>query len=182
MSRIGKQSIAVPQEVEVTVEPPVIRFSGPKGSAMLTIPAPVNIHHQNGVILVNVKDPANAKQKALWGTFQRLITNNINGLTRGFTKKLRMQGIGYRAGIQGNKLLLEIGFSHPVILPIPSDITIQVENNNTITVSGIDKQRVGQIAANIRSVKKPEPYKGKGIMYEGEIIRRKAGKQAASGK
>lgn len=182
MSRIGKQPITIPQEVGVTVLPSLIHVNGPKGSATVAIPLLVNIQYQNSAILISVKNPANAQQKALWGTTQRLITNTIKGLTTGFTKKLTMHGVGYRAGIQGKKLLLEIGFSHPVTLPIPDDIAIQVENNTTIIVSGINKQRVGQVAANIRSAKKPEPYKGKGIMYEGEIIRRKAGKQAASGK
>jgi large subunit ribosomal protein L6 len=180
MSRIGKQPIITPKEVEVKLNKNSITVKGPKGELTLTIPAQVTVAQKDEVITVSVKDSKEAISQALWGTIQRLINNNITGVTQGFVKKLNITGVGYRASVQGKILTLEMGFSHPVKYVIPENIEVKVEGNNAIIISGIDKQKVGQVSAEIREIKKPEPYKGKGIAYEDEVVRRKAGKQATS--
>ena len=182
MSRIGKQPIVIPKEVEVKLNKNSITVKGPKGELSLTIPAQITVSQKDRVITVSVKDSKEAISQALWGTIQRLINNNIKGVTQGFCKKLNITGISYRVSIQGTTLILEVGFSHPVKYSIPEDIEVKVEGNNAIVISGIDKQKVGQIAAEIRAIKKPEPYKGKGITYEGEVVHRKPGKQATGSK
>ena len=182
MSRIGKQPITIPKGVLIKRDSDTLLIKGEKGDTSLIIPSVVTLQHENDIITVSVKNPHDSQQRALWGTIQRLIENHVKGVTVGFTKRLILSGVGYRASLKDKKLLLEVGFSHPVEFLIPDDLTVVVEGNNSILISGIDKQKVGQIAARIRMVKKPEPYKGKGIKYEGEIVKRKAGKQAAGAK
>lgn len=178
MSRIGKLPVNLPAGVEANLLQDKLTITGPKGSLVLAIPDHVQLQLTPDAVSVTISDTSDQFQYALWGTIQRLISNMVQGVTAGFTKRLKMSGVGYRAAIQEKSLNLELGFSHPVKYPIPDNTTITVENN-VITITGIDKQLVGQTAAEIRSYKKPEPYKGKGIMYDNEIIRRKAGKQAA---
>jgi len=171
--------VVLEEGISAKIDGMVLTVKGPKGELSLAIPKAVKVTQADGQIVVA---PANVKETesiALWGTFQRLISNNIIGVSEGFSKKLIISGVGYRANVDGKKLVLELGFSHSVEYPIPDGIEIAVEKNTQITISGIDKQKVGQIAAEIRDYKKPEPYKGKGIKYEDEIIHRKAGKQAA---
>lgn len=181
MSRIGKQPIRIPEKVEVRIEDNQIFIKGPKGE--LTKSTPLQIK----VVLVDAEQgkeiqisPAlkTKKTPALWGLFRAVIFNMVAGVTEGFEKKLEIQGIGYRAAVQNNKLVLNLDLSHPIELEAPQGIEFKTEKN-IIIVSGIDKQMVGQIAAKIRNFKKAEPYKGTGIKYFGEIIRRKAGKKAA---
>lgn len=179
MSRIGKQPITVPENVDIEIKELSVRVKGAKGAITLTIPKAVAITKQDAAIIVSVSDPNNHRERALWGTVHRLIENAIVGVTDGFTKKLLITGVGYRAQMKGKTLVLEVGFTHQIECTPEEGVTVSLEGTNAIIVSGIDKQRVGLTAASIRAVKKPEPYKGKGIAYEGEVIKRKAGKQAA---
>ncbi|USN53764.1 MAG: 50S ribosomal protein L6 [Candidatus Nomurabacteria bacterium] len=180
MSRIGKLPIAIPDGVTVTLTPELITVKGPKGELQQALLAKVQVTQENGAVQVSVKDPNEKQQRSLWGLYQRLISNMIIGVTKGFTKQLEINGVGYQAVMKGKNLVLSVGFSHPVEFPIPDDLIATAEKNQ-ITISGSDKQRVGEIAAQIRRIRKPEPYKGKGIKYSDEIIRRKAGKQAKAG-
>lgn len=179
MSRLGKKPISIPSGVEVkTIEEQIV-VKGPKGEIKFTLHPLVDIKTENNELWVSVKDPEDKKQKALWGTFVRLIRNMIEGVTRGFEKKLQLVGIGFKAQVSGDKLTLNVGFSHPVDYQIPAGIKINIEKD-IVVVIGIDKQLVGEVAAQIRKFKKPEPYKGTGIRYFGEVVRRKAGKKAAT--
>lgn len=178
MSRIGKKTIIIPIQVEVKIGQHQLEIKGPKGELVQSIPPQLKLVLQGSVI--EIKPEGKSKNiSALWGLFRSLIFNMVKGVTEGFEKKLEIEGVGYRAAVQGNKLVLSIGLSHPVEIEAPANIEFKVEKN-TITVSGIDKQVVGQIAAKIRDQRRPEPYKGKGIHYLGEIIRRKSGKRAVS--
>lgn len=179
MSRIGRQSINIPKEVEIKLDKNFIAIKGPKGEINLNLPKEIQINQQEKELTLTIKNFDDSNQQALWGTYHRLINNGITGVIHGFSKKLNITGVGYRASLKGQMLTLEVGFSHPIEYLVPEDVKIEVEDNNIIIVSGIDKQRVGQTAAEIRAFKKPEPYKGRGIIYEGEVIRRKQGKQAA---
>lgn len=177
VSRIGKLPIAIPSGVNAMVDDGFVKIKGPKGELSSSIPALIMTEIENGNIIV--KRLEDSKQgRSLHGLTRSLIANMIEGVTTGFTKTLEIQGIGYRAEIKGQNLTLSLGFSHPIIFQAPPEIRLEV-NQNRIVVSGIDKQLVGQIASIIRSFKKPEPYKGKGIRYEGEQVRRKAGKTSA---
>ncbi|MEK7134816.1 MAG: 50S ribosomal protein L6 [Patescibacteria group bacterium] len=177
MSKIGKKSIDIPKGVDVVTQDGLIKVKGPKGELEYKIPRELKITLSENKLavlpIVNSK-----KTPALWGTIRAVIANMISGVTNGFEKKLEIEGIGFKAQLQGDDLILNLGFSHPVIFKPPEGINISVEKN-TITISGISLELVGQTAANIRALKKPEPYKGKGIHYAGEIIRRKAGKKVA---
>jgi len=175
MSRIGKQPIEIPQGVTVNIKDRIVTTKGPKGELSVTIRPEVDIKIDNSNIIVSIKNEIN---KPYWGLTRSLIANNIEGVVNGYTKQLEIQGVGYRARTEGEILILEVGFSHEVKMEIPENIEIIVEKN-IITINGIDKQLVGETAAKIRAVKKPEPYKGKGIRYVGEEVRRKAGKRAA---
>ncbi|MEK7167307.1 MAG: 50S ribosomal protein L6 [Patescibacteria group bacterium] len=182
MSRIGKQPINIPEGVNIKMENQNIIIKGPKGELIQKIHPNVKIEQKDNKLLVNVQKTNDKKQRALWGLFQRLISNMIEGITNGFEKKLEINGLGYKAEVSGNKLVLNVGFSHQVNFDIPKDIDIKIEKN-IIIISGFDKQLVGETAAQIRRIKKPEPYKGKGIKYIDEVIKRKAGKAAkAAGK
>ena len=178
MSRIGKQPINIPDGVEVKIDGDLIVVKGKKGELTQKLNSEIKVEMKDKTITVQESQKTKTSS-ALWGTFRALIFNMIEGVSKGFQKKLIIEGIGYKAALNGNKLVLSLGFSHPVEIEAPKGIEFKVEKN-TITISGTDKQVVGQIAANIRIQKKPEPYKGKGIRYDGEIIRRKDGKKAVS--
>ncbi|MFA6547572.1 MAG: 50S ribosomal protein L6 [Candidatus Magasanikbacteria bacterium] len=180
MSRIGKKIRKIPQGVTVEVKNEELVVKGPKGELRLKLHPRITASIADGQVSVSVVSPENTKDKALWGTFSSIIENMLDGVTTGFKKQLEINGVGYKASLKGANLVLEVGFSHPVELIPAGGIKFEVEKN-VITVSGIDKQMVGEMAAQIRSTKKVEPYKGKGIKYLGEIVRRKAGKTAAKG-
>ena len=177
MSRIGKKNILVPDKVEVKLEGNIFKVKGPKGELTQEIHPRVKINIDDKSMHVTVKDENLKSDRALWGLFASLIINMVHGVTEGFEKKLEVNGIGFKVNAVKNTLKLNLGFSHEVIFEVPADLTVLVEKN-VITISGINKQRVGEITAQIRSLKKPEPYKGKGIKYIDEVIRRKAGKTA----
>jgi len=180
MSRIGKKPIEIKEGVQVKIEGNLLTVKGPKGELIQKIHPKVKIEEKDGSLNVTVKNPENKTERALWGLFASLINNMIVGVTEGFEKKLEVNGVGYKVALQGDKLVLNVGFSHPVEFTIPKDLQASVEKNE-ITIIGADKQRVGEIAAQIRKIRKPEPYKGKGIKYSDEIIIKKVGKAAAKG-
>lgn len=180
MSRIGKQPVTISAGVELGVKDRVVSVKGPKGALTFALHPHATVVIEGGTATVSVKNPEDKKDNALWGTTRQLIENMIQGVTIGFTKKLEAIGVGYKAAAAGPKLTLEVGFSHPVVVNMPAGISVAVEKN-TISISGIDKQMVGEVAAQIRRIRKPEPYKGKGIKYIDEVIRRKAGKAAKTG-
>jgi len=181
MSRIGSRIISIPDSVTVTQDENHLECQGTKGTLSIPLHPRVAVNIHDGTMTVERRgNDGNAR--ALHGLYRVLIANCIVGVSQGFTKQLEMQGIGYRAQTDGTSLTLTVGFTHPVIITAPEGITFAVEKNTIIKVSGIDKQLVGQIAANIRATRKPEPYKGKGIRYEGELVRRKVGKAAKAGK
>lgn len=177
MSRIGKKLITLPSDVEMTISGAHISVKGPKGALQLDLHPHVAIIKDGQNVTLTVKNETDVSDRALWGLFGALITNMLVGVTKGFEKKLEINGVGYKVALQGNALKFDLGFSHPIVFSIPSGISATVEKN-LITVSGIDKQLVGETAARIRRLRPPEPYKGKGIKYLEETIRRKAGKAA----
>jgi large subunit ribosomal protein L6 len=181
MSRIGKNPISLPTGVEVKVEDGSVTVKGPKGSLQQAIHEQVKVEVKDNSVLISVGDPEEKKQRALWGLFGSLIRNMVTGVTEGFVKKLEINGVGMKFAVAGKKVVLNVGFSHPVDYIIPEGITIAVDGN-IMTISGIDKQLVGETAAQIRRIKKVEPYKGKGIKYVGEQYIKKAGKAASKGK
>ena len=176
LSRIGKKPIVIPAGVTVALERGAVLVRGPKGEAAREYHPDIAVSLDGPAIIVSPRS-AGGKSSALWGLWRSLIANMVAGVSSGFEKKLEIEGIGYRASMDAETLVLQLGFSHPVYFPVPPGLAIQVEKN-VITVAGIDKEAVGAAAARIRALKKPEPYKGKGIHYRGEIIRRKAGKKA----
>ena len=175
MSRIGKKPISLPKDVEFKMEGNVVTVKGAKGSLTQSIPADITIEQEDGQLIVS-RPSDNKQHRAFHGLSRALIANMVEGVTNGFEKKLELVGVGYRAQMQGSKLVINIGFSHPVEIEAPEGIEFEVPAVTKITVRGIDKQLVGNTAAHIRAIRKPEPYKGKGIKYENETIRRKAGK------
>ncbi len=178
MSRLGKQPVQIPANVEVTLVDGVLKVKGPKGELTRTVTGDITITIDGGVItLAKAKDTKSSQ--ALWGTYAAHVHNMITGVTVGFTKILEIEGVGYKAEAQGNKIKLAVGFSHPVELIAPEGVQVAAEKG-VITVTGIDKEVVGQFAADIREKKKPEPYKGKGIHYKGEYIIRKQGKKGVA--
>lgn len=178
MSRVGKKPILIPESVEVKIDGQKISVKGPKGNLQKEISPEIKIEVKENTILVSPQKETK-KTKALWGSVRAIIFNMIKGVTEGFEKKLEIQGVGYRALVEKEELVLNVGFSHQVRLKISEGLSISVDKN-IITVSGIDKELVGQFSANIRKVRPPEPYKGKGIRYENEIVRKKVGKKAAT--
>lgn len=175
MSRLGKIPVAIPAGVEITLNDGVLTVKGAKATLSRPVKDDVNFTIEaDTVTLIPAKTAA---AKALWGTYASHLRNMITGVTEGFTKILEIEGVGYRAEVKGNEIVLNVGFSHPVNLEIPEGISVEVVKN-TITLTGSDKDALGQFAANVRKVKKPEPYKGKGIRYQGEYIIRKQGKKA----
>ncbi|MFI0740072.1 50S ribosomal protein L6 [Streptomyces sp. NPDC021100] len=176
MSRIGKLPIQVPAGVDVTIDGRDVQVKGPKGTLNLTLSAPIVIDKgEDGVL--NVIRPNDERQnKALHGLSRTLVANMITGVTQGYSKKLEISGVGYRVQAKGSNLEFALGYSHPILVEAPEGITFKVESPTKLTVEGIDKQKVGEVAANIRKLRKPDPYKAKGVKYEGEVIRRKVGK------
>jgi large subunit ribosomal protein L6 len=176
MSRLGKQPITIPEKTDITVTADSISVKGPLGALERPLRSEVKVEVKDGE--VTVTPTKNSKlARALWGTYSAHINNMVRGVNKPFEKKLVVEGVGYRAEAQGNKIVLNVGYSHPVELVAPEGVELLVEKNN-ITVKGINKDDVGEFAANIRATRKPEPYKGKGIRYENEVVRRKQGKKA----
>jgi large subunit ribosomal protein L6 len=175
MSRVAKKPIAVPKGVDCQIKPDAITVKGPKGILALKVPAGVDVVIEGGEIKLNAKNPADMKMA---GTARALIQNMVKGVSEGYSRKLELVGVGYRAALHGKDLNLTLGFSHPVVFRAPADITIEVPVQTEIFVRGADKQRVGEVAAKIRSYRPPEPYKGKGVRYSGEKITLKEAKKA----
>ena len=175
MSRIGKRPVAIPQNVTVTINDRHVAVKGPKGELARTLPAEVEVVQEGETVLVNRRsDSRVARQRH--GLSRTLVANMVEGVSQGFQRRLEIQGVGYRAQVQGRNLVLNVGYSNPVQIEPPEGIQVAVENNTNVIVSGINKEIVGNVAAKIRAVRPPEPYKGKGIRYAGETVRRKAGK------
>jgi large subunit ribosomal protein L6 len=177
MSRIGKRPIEVPAGVNVSVDPGRVMVAGPLGTLMQQIPERMQIEHGEGEILVS-RPTERGEDRALHGLTRTLIANMVEGVTKGFEKRLEIQGVGYRAVLKGTDLELAVGYSHPVTIKPRQGITFEVPTPTEVIVKGTDKQAVGQTAAEVRKVRPPEPYKGKGIRYQGEYVRRKVGKRA----
>lgn len=177
MSRIGKQLILVPSGVDVSIKGEIVAIKGPRGMLEKRFKTIIKIELEGDRFKLEPKK-VTAESSALWGTYAAILKNMILGVTEGFSKILVIEGIGFKAQVQGGEMVFNLGFSHPVKMVLPEDIEAVVEKNK-VKISGIDKELVGEIAAKIRALKKPEPYKGKGIRYEGEIVRRKSGKKAA---
>lgn len=176
MSRIGKQPIVLPEGITASVDGNVVRVQGPKGELVYTAHPAIAIKVEDGKILCQpFAEAAGKAVPALWGTTRANLANLVTGVRAGYRKRLELQGVGYRAALKGKDVELQVGFSHPVLVKAPEGITFTVDKEG-ILVEGIDKQLVGQVAASIRAVRKPEPYQGKGIRYAGEIVRRKVGK------
>jgi large subunit ribosomal protein L6 len=176
MSRIGKRPVALPKGVTAAVEGQTVKVKGPKGELKVVLPSDVEATLGADGVTVLAREGAE-RGRQMWGLGRTLVNNLVTGVTNGFTQKLEINGVGYRAAVQGKNLQLQLGFSHDVAYPIPEGISIVCEKPTAITVSGIDKQKVGQVAAEIRSYRPPEPYKGKGVKYAGEYILRKEGKK-----
>jgi large subunit ribosomal protein L6 len=177
MSRIGKMPITLSNQAKIEINDSIIRVSGPKGTLDQKITDQVTISEENGVITVFRVDDSK-KAKAQHGLYRMLLNNMVEGVTKGFTRKLEIAGVGYRAELKNDLLALTLGYSHMIYFKAPDEVKLDVPDQVTILISGIDKALVGQVAAKIRSFRKPEPYRGKGIKYEGEVIRRKEGKAA----
>ena len=175
MSRIGKLPITVPGGVDIKIDGQQVTVKGPKGELSLVVAEPIRVALEDGQVLVTRPDDER-DSRSLHGLTRTLINNNIIGVTQGYSKGLEVVGTGYRVAQKGAAVEFALGFSHPVLVEPPAGITLTVEGNNKLTVSGISKQAVGEAAANIRKIRKPEPYKGKGVRYAGEVVRRKAGK------
>lgn len=187
VSRVGKQPISVPSGVEVKLEKNQAHVKGPKGALDVSLNELVSVEQTDGDVVVSVQDPEDRKQRALWGLTRALVANAVTGVSEGFEKSLIVVGVGYRAEIKGKNLDMSLGFSHPVVIEAPKGIEFSVEAapagiesaQALVKISGADKELVGRTAANIRGIRPPEPYKGKGIRYSEEHVRRKAGKAAA---
>jgi large subunit ribosomal protein L6 len=175
MSRIGRLPITIPAGVDITVDGSAVTVKGPKGELTLAVASPIEVKKEDGQILVTRPDDERAS-RSLHGLTRTLIANQIVGVTEGYKKGLEIVGTGYRVAAKGDSVEFALGFSHSITVAPPAGISFTVEGNNKLTVSGIDKQAVGEVAANIRKLRKPEPYKGKGVRYAGEVVRRKAGK------
>ena len=180
MSRLGKLPIEIPAGTQAKIENNFIIVKGPKGELKQELNNLVKVYVKEKEVKVSIKNEKIKKERAFWGLYRSLINNMVQGVEKGFEKKLEVNGVGYRITLVGKKLTLNVGYSHPVDFELPEGITGAVEGN-VITISGIDKQLVGEVAAKIRKIKKPEPYKGKGIKYIDEVIRRKEGKTAGKG-
>jgi large subunit ribosomal protein L6 len=186
MSRIGKKPVVLENGVTAEVAGHTLTVKGPKGSLTLDVHPKVSVKVENNEVLIDVTRKEDKKERALWGLFRSLVQNMVDGVTKGYSKQLDIVGVGFKAEVRGQSLVLNLGFSHPIEFAIPQGVEMKVEKQpekvtilqyqTTVTISGIDKHLVGQVAANIRELKKPEPYKGKGIKYGDEVIARKAGK------
>lgn len=179
MSRLGKLPIQIPEGVKFELKSHAFSAKGPKGEVSESLPSVVELKQEGNQLLVNVKNPDNRKNRALWGLARQLVANAIHGVHAGFSRTLEVSGIGYKAQVENKDLVLNLGYSHQVRYSIPASLTVTVDKSSII-ISGASKQLVGQTAAEIRSLKPPEPYKGKGIRYSDEVVRRKAGKVVKS--
>ncbi|SRR6056297_391465 len=180
MSRIGKQTIEIPEKVDISIKKREIKVKGPKGELNFKFVSEIKVEKNEGKIIVNPKIKTK-RTPALWGTTRAIIANMVHGVTEGYQKVLEFHGLGYKVSQKGNSLILNVGFSHSVEIEIPEEVEVELKSKGKkIIITGIDKQQVGQFAANIKKVSPPEPYKGKGIRYEGEEVRRKEGKKAMS--
>ena len=179
MSRIGKKPVTLPTGVEATIQNEMVTVRGPKGSVMVKIPAHTRVEMQNDpkALTVNVETPDNVHDRALWGLLRQLLQNAVEGVQKPFEKSLEFVGVGFKVALEGRNVSMDVGFSHKVVFPVPEGIEAKVDKQ-IVTLSGVDKQLVGETAAQIRRIRPPEPYKGKGIKYVDEVIRRKAGKTA----
>jgi large subunit ribosomal protein L6 len=176
MSRIGKQPIAIPAGVDVTIEGQKVSVKGPKGTLELAVAEPITVSRSDDGQIVVSRPDDERRSRALHGLSRTLVANLVTGVTQGYTTKMEIFGVGYRVQLKGSNLEFALGYSHPVVIEPPEGITFAVETATKFSVSGIDKQKVGQISANIRRLRRPDPYKGKGVRYEGEQVRRKFGK------
>jgi len=176
MSRIGKKPIDVPSGVTAAVDGQNVKVKGPKGELAFTVHDDVVVEFNDGKVSVQPKDETK-RARSMWGMSRTMVSNLVEGVTKGFEKKLEITGVGYRASVQGKNLVLALGYSHDVIYPIPEGIQITAGKPTEVTIAGIDRQKVGQVAAEIRDFRRPEPYKGKGVRYAGEFIFRKEGKK-----
>ena len=176
MSRIGKRAVAVPSGVTATVEGQTVKVKGPKGALQVVLTDEIVAKMENGAVKVDPRGETD-RGRAMWGTSRTLVANLVTGVTKGFETKLEISGVGYRAAVQGKNLQIALGYSHDVVFAIPEGIAIATPKPTEIVVTGIDKQKVGQVAAEIRAFRGPEPYKGKGVKYAGEFIFRKEGKK-----
>ena len=176
MSRIGRLPVAIPSEVEVTIDGQQVTVAGPKGTLRHTVAEPISVRRGDDGALEVTRPDDERESRALHGLSRTLIANMVTGVTSGYTKRLEIVGTGYRVLARGNDLEFALGYSHPVVVRAPEGITFRVEAPTRFAVEGIDKQKVGEVAANIRKLRKPDPYKGKGVRYQGEVVRRKAGK------
>jgi len=176
MSRIGKIPVPVPAGVDVTIDGALVTVKGPKGTLTHTVPSPIALNRDDAGAIVVTRPDDERLSRSLHGLTRTLINNMVVGVTEGYAKKLEIVGTGYRVLAKGSDLEFALGFSHPVVVKAPEGITFTVESQTKLTVSGINKQQVGEVAANIRKIRKPEPYKGKGVRYAGEVVRRKVGK------
>jgi len=181
MSRLGKLPVQLPSGVKTRLEAGVFMVEGPKGKLQLPVPEGIQLNIQETKIESSRSDDS-AKQKAMHGLIRTLVNNMVKGVSTGFSKKLIIKGVGYRAQVKGKEIALTLGFSHPVNFPLPEGVTAKVEANTNLTLESANKELLGEVCAKIRALRPPEPYQGKGIRYDDEVIRRKAGKSAASGK
>jgi large subunit ribosomal protein L6 len=177
MSRIGRQPIELPSGVSVSIFPGRVMVNGPLGELTQQVPARMKVEQSDGTVTVT-RPTDRGDDRALHGLTRSLIANMVEGVTKGFEKRLELQGVGYRAALQGADLRLDVGYSHPVVMKAPQGISFEVPTQTEVVVKGVDKQQVGEVAAEVRKVRPPEPYKGKGIRYTGEYVRRKVGKRA----
>jgi large subunit ribosomal protein L6 len=177
MSRIGKKDIAVPKGVDVKVAGTLVTVKGPKGELKMTVSDEVSVKVDNGEVKFTARNPADRRSKAMWGTARANVQNMVTGVTKGFEKDLELQGVGYRAAMKGKDLELSLGYSHPIVYKAPAGITFASAKPTEIKISGPNRQAVGQVAAELRSFRPPEPYKGKGVRKVGEYVRRKEGKK-----
>lgn len=178
MSRVGNKSIPIPSGVHVSISESQIEVQGPKGKLQTPVPAGIRFERKDGN-LVAVRATDSKEHRALHGLMRSLVANSVKGVTEGFQKELEIVGIGYRAEVRGKAVVFSLGFSHPIEFPLPSGISVTVDKQTRLVISGIDKQKVGQVAANLRSLRKPDPYKNKGIRYAGEVLKKKVGKTGA---
>jgi large subunit ribosomal protein L6 len=179
MSRIGKQPIPIPPGVKVQVDGATVRAEGPKGKLAQPVPAGLTPRMANGTLVID-RGSEDRRVRALHGLARALVANMVTGVKDGFERKLEIVGIGYRAQMQGKSIQLALGYSHPVLFPLPDGVTAEIDKQTAITLRGADKALLGQTAAKLRALRKPDPYKGKGIRYAGEVVRRKVGKKAGA--
>ena len=180
MSRIGRKPVSIPQGVKVNIDGAVVRAEGPKGKLMQPVPAGLSAKLENNQLVISRSDD-DRRTRALHGLARALVANMVTGVKDGFERKLEIVGIGYRAQLQGRAIQLALGYSHPVIFPLPEGVTAEIDRQVSITLRGADKAVLGQTAAKLRALREPDPYKGKGIKYANEVIRRKVGKKAGAG-